>query len=152
MDRRIKFIRSKSIKIDLLPEQRSSIKSDDEIVKLCNIGNVIAFDIVFGESIVGFAMLRNFEEGGWFLWNYAIDWKFQGRSYGKKALIELISMIQREYELKTMTTTYTVGNDIAKNLYESVGFEFVNEVREDDIEEVNMAYFVDRKKYNYSLD
>ncbi len=120
---KMQFICSNTIKVNLLEQQKSAIKSEAEIHELSKRDNVIALDV-----------------------------EFQGKGYGKKALIELIDMMQREYDLTTMTTTYTVGNTTAKNLYEGLGFEFISEVREGDIHEVNMAYFVDKKNYNYSLD
>lgn len=78
----------------------------------------------------------------YFLWDYAIDSAFQGQGLGKAALIALISFMQEQYHLRTMTTTYVWGNDIAKRLYESVGFVETDVVDEPDCHEVNMIYSV----------
>ena len=51
---------------------------------------MIAFDIYDDEKLIGFAMLREYEKESYFLWNYAIDYRYQNKGYGTKAHIEAI--------------------------------------------------------------
>jgi len=43
---------------------------------------------------IGFAMLRQYDKSGWFLWDYAIDYKYQNMKYGTRALKELIEIMK----------------------------------------------------------
>lgn len=84
-------------------------------------------------------MLCPFEGNGFFLWNFAIDSAYQNQHYGQRALRELLAMLKQEHHAKVVTTTYTVGNDHAKYVYEKVGFWETDVVDGNGIHEVNMA-------------
>ncbi len=141
----MRFEKSSGIKVKVLQEQRQFVAAADMITAALQKENVIGYDIFDGEQLVGFVMLRKYddEETGetrWFLWEYAIDSAFQGRGYGKKALVEIIDFMRRDFDMKIMTTTYIWGNEAAKNLYESMGFAETDVVDEPDCHEVNMIY------------
>lgn len=139
---KIEFKRSYSIKIELNESQVMQISSPENIIKSCKKENVIAFDIFYDNSIIGFAMLINYELGKWFLWNYAIDKKYQGIGLGEKSLIELISLMKKEYGIVEMSTTYIFANDVARNLYTKLGFKETGIINEADCHEVNMILTV----------
>lgn len=144
----MRFEKSEGIKVGVLPSQREFVATEDMIAKSLQKENVIGYDIFDGEQLVGFAMLRKYEdedtgETCWFLWEYAVDAAQQGRGYGKKALLELIDLMRREFDMRIMTTTYIWGNEVAKSLYESVGFVETDVVDEPDCHEVNMIYRVE---------
>lgn len=141
----MRFEKSKGIKVRVLPQQQEFVATEDMIAGSLQKENVIGYDIFDGEQLVGFAMLRKYEdedtgETCWFLWEYAVDAAQQGRGYGKRALLELIDLMRREFDMRIMTTTYIWGNDVAKSLYESVGFVETDVVDEPDCHEVNMIY------------
>lgn len=141
----MRFEKSKGIKVRVLPQQQEFVATEDMIAGSLQKENVIGYDIFDGEQLVGFAMLRKYEdedtgETCWFLWEYAVDAAQQGRGYGKKALLELIDLMRREFDMRVMTTTYIWGNEVAKSLYESVGFVETDVVDEPDCHEVNMIY------------
>lgn len=141
----IHFVPSDGMKIHLLPEQEGFLSSKAYIRSVIGRADLIALDIFSDGQLIGFAMLRRYEEDNlpsplYFLWDYAIDSAFQGQGLGKAALIALISFMQEQHHLHTMTTTYVWGNDIAKNLYESVGFVETDVVDEPDCHEVNMIF------------
>ena len=138
----MKFINSKEIKIELTEEQQEDLCSKETIKKIAEYDTVLTFDIYDGEKLIGFAQLHKFEEGQYFLWNYAIDLKYQNKHYGTNALKELIKFMIDNYNLKEITTTYIWGNEIAKHVYEKVGFIETSVVDEDDVHEVNMSYEV----------
>lgn len=132
------FKRSDGIKITLLKEQEEMLQTKDNIKKCIGYRTTIAFDIFDKDDLIGFAMLDRFDEGCYFLWDYAIDAKFQNKHYGTKTLIELIKHMKDNYKLHTMTTTYIFGNTRAKHVYEKVGFIETDEVNNEQTHEVNM--------------
>ena len=138
----IKFVNSKSIKIKLTKEQWKQISSPEGIAKTLGQKDVIGFDLYDSDTLFGFAMLRKYSDTGWFLWDYAIDAKFQNKHYGQLALKKLIEYMNRNYGATELSTTYLWGNDHAKYIYEKIGFQETDVVEEDDCHEVNMLYII----------
>lgn len=134
------FVKSKAMKIAVLPEQEKNLSSKENIEIACTKPEVMAFDIYQDEMQIGFVMVKRFEEGAFFLWDYAIDHRYQNRNYGTAALIEFISFMQKEHNMNIMTTTYVWGNEHAKHVYEKIGFVETDVVDEGDCHEVNMVY------------
>ena len=62
---------------------------------------------------------------------------------GTNALKEFISFMKEKYKAKILTTTYVYGNDIAKHVYEKVGFVETDVIDEPDCHEVNMIYHIE---------
>ena len=87
----MRFVPSNSMKIDLLPEQEAYLSTKDTICQVIreNPDSVFAFDILQDEILMGFALLHRFEPDSFFLWDYAIDWKFQNQGLGTEALKQL---------------------------------------------------------------
>ncbi len=136
----LKFIKSTTMKVAVFVDQEKQLSSKENIRASCKLNNVIAFDIFRDGNLIGSAMLREYEEGGYFLWNYAIDATYQNRNLGTTALKELISFMHLKYGLHTMTTTYIWGNEQARHVYEKVGFTETDIIDEPNCHEVNMAY------------
>ena len=136
----MQFLQSDSIKITVFPEQEKQLSSKKKIAKNIKDQHVLAFDIYNYEQLIGFAMLRKFDAGSYFLWNFAIDCHFQNQHYGTRVLKELLTMMRVTYGMHTMTTTYKYGNEHAKRLYENVGFIQTDIVDEDSCHEVNMIF------------
>lgn len=136
----MEFRPSKEMKITLLPEQEKLLSSKEKIALACRREDVMAFDIYAQEALIGFALVRKFDDGVYFLWDYAIDCRLQNRGYGTAALREFIDFMRDTYQMTEMVTTYVWGNDHAKHVYETVGFTETDVVDEDDCHEVNMRY------------
>lgn len=136
----MKFIKSYEMKVSLSEAQQDML-SDKDVIKEC-IGypTTVAFDIYDEETLIGFALLNKFDDGCYFLWDYAIDIKFQNKHYGTKALLELIKYMKANYGMHTMTTTYIYGNTHAKHIYERVGFLQTDEVNNEQCHEINMIF------------
>lgn len=140
----MRFIESNSIKIELNEKDWAMVCKPEVIENAVTEESVIAFDILDeSNEIIGFTMLRKFGEHSFFLWEFAIDKKFQHQGLGKISLIELINMLKEKYGLKLLTTTYTYGNEVARKLYEDVGFIQIGVVNEDGIHEVDMKLELD---------
>ncbi|MCR5005915.1 MAG: GNAT family N-acetyltransferase [Clostridiales bacterium] len=138
------FSESKEMKIRLRSDQTKMLSTKEAIKTIIkeNPDTVMAFDIYEGDELIGFVLVRCFEEQKYFLWEYAIDMDHQNQHKGTKALKEFISYMKKDHGAKEFTTTYIYGNDHAKHVYETVGFVETDVVDEPDCHEVNMAYYV----------
>ena len=134
------FTPSSEIKVSVLPEQREWVGTPEMIGRAVQREDTVAFDIWDENQLVGFVLLRKFQEGEWFLWEYVFDCAMQRRGYGRKALGALIRLMQERYGLHSMTTTSIWGNTVAAHLYESLGFVETDVVDEPDCHEVNMIF------------
>ena len=85
------------MKVRVSKEQEANIQTLDNIKKCCGYDVVIAFDIILNNEVIGFAMFEKYTKRTYFLWDYAIDIKYQNKGYGTQALIELGDMLKREY-------------------------------------------------------
>ena len=138
------FVNSTEMKIDLPPDQAEmlSTKENIKIIIRENPDTVMAIDIMDHDDLVGFVLVHRFEERKYFLWEYAIDIRFQNQHKGTRALIEFIDYLKTRHDAKEITTTYIYGNEHAKHIYEKVGFTETDVVDEPDCHEVNMVYHV----------
>lgn len=136
----MKLIKIVKFQIELSDEQRKQLSSKEKIEVALKDKNIFSFNIYEQDNLIGFAMLRKYSDIGYFLWNYAIDIKYQNKGYGTKALLFLIEYFETKYNALELTTTYTFGNEIAKHVYEKIGFIETDIVDEDGIHEVNMIY------------
>ena len=136
----MKLIKTTKFQIELSDEQRKQLSSKEKIEVALNDKKIFSFEIYEQDNLIGFAMLRKYSDIGYFLWNYAIDIKYQNKGYGTKALLFLIDYFETKYNALEITTTYTYGNEIAKHIYEKIGFVETDIVDEDGIHEVNMIY------------
>lgn len=129
------------MKVAVRHDQEKQLSSKEKIEKECLKENVLAFDIYCDDLLIGFIMVQNFDKGAYFLWNYAIDYKYQNQNYGTAALLEFINFMKNTYQMSKMTTTYIWGNEHAKHLYEKVGFTETDVVDDVNCHEVNMVYY-----------
>ena len=136
------FVKSDQMKVSVAPEQEQMLSTKETIREIIrkNPDSVLAYDIVDGDELIGFVLVHRFEEGKYFLWEYAIDLRWQNRHKGTRALTEFIDFMKTRHGAKEITTTYIYGNDRAKHVYERVGFVETDVVDEPDCHEVNMAY------------
>jgi len=62
------------------------------------------------------------EDNYWF-GGFFIDYRFQGRGYGKKALINAINFLKEKHPMMAvLSLTVVKANEVAYKLYESLGF------------------------------
>ena len=82
------------------------------------------FAIYADDTLVGFIMLGFYEEKKQYtLWKFLIDNKYQNHGYGKEALKMGIEYLITTFGAKEIYVGVSSENDIAKQLYSSVGFK-----------------------------
>lgn len=91
----------------------------------------IPFSIYYETQLVGFIMFAFEADTTDMYWinGFLIDEKYQGKGYGKEALIKMINWIKTEYPLsEEIRLTVHKENEFARLLYRKVGFEDSGEV------------------------
>ena len=84
--------------------------------------------IYSGDEVVGFAMYGSFgpNKDTW-IDRIMIDGKHQGKGYGRTAMEGLIVRACEKYGVDTVYVSIIEENDVARRLYESMGFEEMDE-------------------------
>lgn len=86
------------------------------------------FAIYADGEMVGFVMLGYYEiKKQYTLWKFLIDERYQRRGYGRKALEIVIQYLINKFNVTEIFTGVAFGNDVAKALYMSAGFEETGE-------------------------
>ena len=136
----MKFQESSGLRLQLSETDMAQLSAPEKKQRAIDSGTVIAYDIYESEELIGFAMLRPYEDNGYFLWDFAIDCRYQNQHRGTRALKELLQMMRSIYNAREISVTYLWGNDRARWVYENIGFCQTDVVDEADIHEVNMLY------------
>ena len=114
----------------VLPEQEPFVHSAEQIikdvledVKAGSMLHCTLFEILSDEFPVGLVYYADLPELNVYnLCQFFIDKRYQGRGYGKAALLLVLERMREEGRYKRVSVTYHEGNDVALKLYESVGF------------------------------
>lgn len=97
------------------------------------------FAIYDDDTLVGFIMMGYYEvRNQYTLWEFLIDKKYQNKGYGRQALLLGIDYVIKQFGAKEIYTGVLVGNEVAKKLYCSVGFESTG-VEENNMEELKLC-------------
>lgn len=118
------------IKLKVKESQKDFIENNAvSIAESKYIKNWILKGIYLKEELIGFAMYGYFQdEKRLWLDRFMIDYKFQGKGYGKKALEELIDYILNEFNSIELYLSIFEENELALKVYKSIGFEFNGEL------------------------
>lgn len=119
--------------LELLPEQAGFVESVAQCLEEADAHrNWRPVGIYHGEDLVGFAMYgrfpwESFPFGRLWLDRFLIDYRFQGRGYGRAALALLLARLGGRYPRRRIYLSVTPGNRAAARLYQSFGFRFNGE-------------------------
>lgn len=92
------------------------------------------FAIYADDILVGFIMLGYYEvKKQYNLWRFMIDEKYQGKGYGKQALLIAIYYLVNKINIKEVYTSVVAENTYARKLYNKVGFVETGELSDDEI-------------------
>ena len=95
----------------------------------------LPYVMTIGNKMVGFVTIAYSEDDPKDVWicHFFIDQRYQGRGYGKEALLTLIEAIQDEIPaFQRICLTVHPENKVARVLYENVGFQQTGEMRWDE--------------------
>lgn len=88
-------------------------------------------------EMVGFVMYwYDAANGKGWIDRLMVDVKHQGKGYGKAAMQEVMKNLQNERGCLHIQTSYGIGNDIARDLYLSLGFEDTGKTTDDGHENI----------------
>ena len=71
--------------------------------------------------VVGFTMYEVVAGAG-FILRLMVDRRYQGKGYGRAAMVEVIRRLRLHPEVELIATSHRRGNEVASNLYRSLGF------------------------------
>lgn len=98
------------------------------------------FAVYAEDTIVGFIMMGYYEtKKQYTLWKLLIDKNQQNKGYGREALKQGIMYLRDKYDAREIYTGVALGNEKAKNLYNSIGFKETGLV-EDNMEEMKYIW------------
>lgn len=98
------------------------------------------FAVYADNAVVGFIMMGYYEDRKQYtLWKFLIDKNHQGKGYGREALKQGIAYLKDNFGAQEIYTGVAVGNEKAKHLYRSVGFEETGRI-EDKMEEMKIVW------------
>lgn len=115
--------------IKLNPNQEGFIETVEECLREANeYKEWCPVAIYNDDEVIGFAMYGSFgpNRDTW-IDRIMIDKKYQGKGYGKSAMLNLIEIVSKKYGVDTVYLSIIEENRIAYELYKSIGFEYINE-------------------------
>lgn len=87
------------------------------LAQACYEAGSSAFSVYCDDELVGFAMTHEKDGEVWIV-RLMIDHRYQGRGYGRETMLQLC----RRFSGMKLMTSYVPDNEIAANLYRSLGF------------------------------
>lgn len=91
--------------------------------------DVFPFAIYNDNLLVGFMMLEeNLKEQYLCIWRIMFPNEYMNKGYGTEALRKVINLAKASNKYKFLTIDYIPGNEIAKHVYEKLGFKATGEI------------------------
>lgn len=81
------------------------------------------------ETMVGF-VLYDYDDSfpGWSMSRFMIGKQFQGKGYGKRAVLAFLDYFKRKHNADKLYISVSLENTVARKMYASIGFEKIKEV------------------------
>jgi len=95
--------------------------------------NAYPFAIYADNKMVGFIMMGYKPEGIYNIWRLMIDKRFQGKGYGKAAVLLAVEYLKEKYNVNEIFLSFEPDNTVAEKLYSSMGFQRTGEIAGDEI-------------------
>ena len=123
---------------------RLKVRSDQENFVAPNVSSLaqskyepglLPLAVYDGETMVGFVMYSEqpYEPGKYFIYRVMVGAEFQGKGYGRDAMLALIERMQALPECREIVLSYEPENSVAERLYESLGFRKTGEIFEGEV-------------------
>ena len=130
----------KILKLEVFDNQKSFVATNNSsileaYIAISENNHVFTFGIYKDDTPIGFLMIGfdvnsddegapKIAKGNYNIWRFMIDKKFQGKGFGKKAMDLALEFVKTFPcgTAKYCWLSYESDNDIARQLYQSVGF------------------------------
>lgn len=123
---------------------RLKVRSDQENFVAPNVSSLaqskyepglLPLAVYAGETMVGFVMYSEqpYEPGKYFIYRVMVGAEFQGKRYGRDAMLALIERMKALPECREIVLSYEPENTVAERLYESLGFRKTGEIFEGEV-------------------
>ena len=90
--------------------------------------------IYCGETMVGFTMYgRDNRDGSFWVIRLMVDQAYQGRGYGRAAMVEVIRQIKEKPDCHEIRISFMPENKQAEKLYLGLGFEHTGLIEEGEV-------------------
>lgn len=86
-------------------------------------------ELIIGFTMYGYCYETDFYE----ICRFMIDHKYQGKGYGRVALIKIIEEMKINEDCKEICISFDPNNKIARSLYESLGFKDTGKTLEEEL-------------------
>ena len=111
--------------LDVREDQKGFVSPNAESLAQAYVYSETAwpFAVYDDDTMVGFIMMGYYEVKQYYtLWKFMIDQRYQNKGYGRQALELGLEFIKEEFHPQDIYTGVAPGNEVAKRLYQSVGF------------------------------
>ena len=132
------------IKLKVKDEQKRFVANNSNILAkaYAYYNDSTVYGIYNDDSAVGLAFAREYADDNFYIFDQLmIDEKYQGKGYGKKATELILKDLKDKNKYNKILLCYVEGDETAKNLYSSFGFEHTGiiDVCDDGTKEIDMA-------------
>ncbi len=81
------------------------------------------------DTMIGFVMY-DYDETipGWSMSRFMIGKQYQGKGYGKKAVLEFLDYIKRKHKIDKIYISVSLENTVARKMYSNIGFKEIKEI------------------------
>lgn len=86
-------------------------------------------NLMIGFTMYGYCYEYDFYE----ICRFMIDHKYQGKGYGRRALVKIIEEMKKNKACKDINISFDPKNNIARRLYESLGFKDTGKTLEEEL-------------------
>lgn len=121
--------------LKVTPEQQTFVAEPCYYLALCCYGGIWQpLAIMLDRDVIGMCMWGiDPEDGSCWLGGVLIDQSHQGRGYGKAALQTALNMLAEQHGHRNFALSYNPTNQVAKKLYETLGFRETSEQVDDEV-------------------
>lgn len=110
-------------------QERFVADNKQSLVEAAYEEGLYTLGIYHEETMVGF-ILYDYDDSfpGWSMSRFMIGEKFQGKGYGKQAVLDFIDYFRKKHHADKLYISVSLENTIARKMYSSIGFAEIKEV------------------------
>jgi len=112
-------------------ESQTSYVADNKqsLIEAAYEDGLYTLGIYHEDTMVGF-ILYDFDESlpGWSMSRFMIGRQYQGKGYGKKAVLEFLEYFKKNHNADKLYISVSLKNTIARKMYSDIGFKEIKEI------------------------